>query len=186
MPTPIDIRDSIAFPRRLVWLSYRDRLVEMLPFLPSIRSIEVEKREEEQAQVRLLNLWKAKESEVPAVARPFVKSEMLEWRDYATWKEDVWRCEWRTELSFLKEAIHCSGVNEYSEVNGNTEIRILGEISVDGSKIPKVPRFMAPKLASTVEAFVCKVIKPNLVEINRGLERFLREHPDDIADVSVR
>ena len=34
----------LAFPRPLVWTTYRDRLVDLVPYLPNIRGIEVKER----------------------------------------------------------------------------------------------------------------------------------------------
>jgi len=100
---------------------------------------------------------------------------MLQWWDYASWKRDEWQCRWRTELGFLREAISCSGVNTFSEVGGQTRLRLSGTITVDGRKIPGIPNLLAGKVSQAVEAFVVKLITPNLTAINRGLENYLRE-----------
>ena len=37
----------LPFPREVVYRAYRDRLVELVPFLPNVRAIEVQSRKDE-------------------------------------------------------------------------------------------------------------------------------------------
>ncbi len=57
-----------------------------------------------------------------------------------------------------------------------TKIIISGDLIVDAKKLPGVPRFMAGKIASTIEKFVVTTIKPNLTNDNPGLEQYLKDH----------
>ena len=76
-------------------------------------------------------------------------------------------------LGFLQEAISCSGTTYYREAGDKTEVNITGDLRVDASKIPGVPRLIAGKVGSAIEGFVVKMITPNLTEVNRGAEKFL-------------
>ena len=169
------IRDTLPFPRAEVFGVHRDRLPEVADFLPNVESIEVTQREEEGAVVRLVNLWKAAETEVPTVARPFIKPEMLRWIDRAVWNQDRWRCQWEIELGFLPEAITARGYNDFVEQNGQTTITINGEITIRAEKIPGVPRLLAGKLSSAIEAFVVKMIEPNLRQTNAAVRRLMEQ-----------
>ena len=50
----------LSFPRPVVFSAYRDRLSELLPFLPNVRRIEVKSRVEEGLVTKLVNEWHPK------------------------------------------------------------------------------------------------------------------------------
>jgi hypothetical protein len=172
----IHIEDVIHFPRELAYQTYRDEIVNLVPYLPNIQSIEVLERETlPNGDTRFLNLWKAAETEIPTVVRPFIKPELMKWHDYAVWHNGAWSCDWRTEVAFLKDQVKAGGTNVYIPQGDNAvKIVIQGEITVDAHKIPGIPGLMAGRIGSTVESFVVKLIEPNLKGINRGLERYLQ------------
>jgi hypothetical protein len=169
----ISVHDSVTSPRDLVFQTFRDDLDDLDQFLPDIESIVTESREElDGEKTRIVRVWKA-QAEIPKIARSFIKPEMLQWTDYATWNPQDWSCEWEMKVGFMTDAITARGVNRYSEKNGDTEIVIDGILEVDAKKIPGVPRMLAGKLGKAVEAFVVKMITPNLKDVNRGMEKYL-------------
>lgn len=178
MAKQLDIRDIIHFPRDLVFDVYREKLPELDAYLPNIESITVESRNvRDDGCIELVNLWQAAHKEVPAVLRPFVKPEMLKWRDHATWDGSGYVCHWRTELAFLDGAISSSGTNHYTIVDEHTmEIHLTGTIEVDASRLRHVPRLMAGKVAGAIESGVLKMTEPNLRAINRGFEQYIAQH----------
>lgn len=167
--------DVIPFSRAEVFGAHRDHLAELANYLPNVESIQVESREEEGDVVKLVNIWRAAETEVPTVARAFIKPEMLRWIDRATWNEGQWRCQWELELGFLPDAISARGFNTFEEVDGKTEVTINGEIVIHANKIPGVPRLLAGKISSVVEGFVVKMIEPNLRQTNAGVASYLAD-----------
>ncbi|MFU8806822.1 MAG: DUF2505 family protein [Bradymonadaceae bacterium] len=169
----INISDEIAYDRKTVFETFRDHLTELLPYLPTVENITVEKREEEDGQVDIVNLWKASGEEVPRIAQAFIKPDMLQWHDYATWKNETWTCHWEMKVGFLPGAVTCKGTTRYDEKNGKTKIIMDGDLKVDASKIPGVPRLVAGRVGDAVEGFVVKLITPNLTEVNRGMEKYL-------------
>lgn len=172
----INIKDVVAYDRALTYKTFRDHMVELVPFLPNVASITVESREEpDETTVKVVNLWKAEGEEIPKLAQAFIKPEMLQWHDYASWHEETWSCDWNMEVGFLRDAISCKGTTRYTDRGGKTEVAIDGELKVDATKIPGVPRIMAGKVGDIVEKFVVKMITPNLTEVNRGVERYLAD-----------
>lgn len=170
----IDIRDHIAFDRKTVYETFRDHLKELQPYLPTVKSIQVESYDRlDDSVVKIVNIWKAADEDVPAMAQKFIKPEMLMWTDRATWFDDQHICNWDMEVGFLKEAISCSGTTRYIEKGNGTEVHMEGTLKVDASKIPGVPKLIAGKVSDVVEGFVIKMITPNLKEVNRGCERYL-------------
>ncbi len=164
---------KIPFPRPVVFAAYRDKLVDLLPYLPNVRKIEVKKRDEDGKVVKLLNFWQGG-GDIPAAARAFVSEAMLSWLDYATWNEEDWTCDWRIEPGAMTEAITCKGKNRFLEVGGETQLEIRGELAIDPKKLKGVPGFLSGKVASAVEELLVSKIKPNLVGTADGLTKYLK------------
>lgn len=162
----------LLYPRPMVYAAYRDDLTKLLSYLPNVRNIEIKSRKDEGTRADLVNIWHGG-GEIPAAARAFLSESMLSWTDYATWKEDAWTCDWRTETHAFTEAVDCKGQNRFLEVEGGTRIEIRGELKIDAKKIKGVPGFLAGKVASTVESFLAAKIQPNLVEVTEGLRKYL-------------
>jgi hypothetical protein len=170
----ISTKDEVAYPREKVFETFRDDLEELVPYLPDIRAIEQQKYERIDAKtIKVVRLWKAKDEDVPSMAKKFIKPEMLQWTDTAIWREDTWECDWSMEVGFLSDAISAEGTNSYFAKDGSTKIEIAGDLKVDAKHIPGVPRLLAGKVGSAVEKFVVKLITPNLTDVNRGLEKYL-------------
>lgn len=169
-------KEAIPFPRPLVFAAQRDHLPELAAYLHDIESIVVDERTEEGSVTSLVNQWKAKGSDIPAAVRSFIKPDMLRWTDYARWDEDKWVCSWKIVLGFLPDAIHCTGTTSFAEAGERTTVTVAGDIRVDASKIPGVPRFAAGKIGGAVEKFVVNTIKPNLSKTNEGVTAYLRDH----------
>ena len=176
----INVTDSVDYPRELVFDTFKDELESLAEYLPDIESIENKDEEQvDDATYKVVRLWKAHDEEVPKVARKFIKPEMLQWTDYATWHKDTWTCDWEMEVGFLSDAITAEGTNRYIDKGDSTEIVVHGDLKVDGSKIPGVPGLLSNKVGQAVENFVVKLITPNLTNVNRGLERFLDAQDDE-------
>lgn len=165
---------DIPFPRELVYLTYRDRLPDLVPFLPNIRAIEVQSRRDEPGAVHLVNIWHGG-GDIPTAARAFLSESMMSWTDIATWRDADFLVEWQTRTHAFTEAVACGGVNRFIETGPATvRFEIRGEITIDPKKIP-VPRFLAGKAASAVEDFLLKKITPNLIATSDGVRRFLEQ-----------
>lgn len=164
----------IPFDRVAVFRAYRDHLLDLLPFLPNVRSIEVKQRTNVGAVSKIVNIWHGG-GEIPAAARAILSDAMLSWTDDATWDENALTCEWRIETHAFTEAVHCGGRNTFRDDNGNTLLEIRGDISIDAKKIKGVPGFMAGSIGRTVEQVLISKIQPNLVETARGLRTYLEK-----------
>ncbi len=162
---------TLAFPRELVFRTYRDRLVDLVPYLPNIRGIERTSRSDEGAVSRVVNVWRGG-GDIPKVARAFISEKMLSWTDYATWDESTWTCAWRMEAHSLKDALRAEGTNRFLEKGAGSTLVIEGELAIDGRKLP-IPRFLAGAAGPAVEKFLVGMIRPNLTEVAKGVARFL-------------
>ncbi len=162
----------IPFPRPLVYSTYRDKLTELLPYLPNIRGIEIKERRDEGSVVHFINVWHGG-GELPTIARAFVSNSMLSWNDLATWYEEEFTTEWKVEPHSFREAVTSQGTNRYKEVDGQTQMEIRGDLSIDGKKIKGVPRILAGKVSRAVEEFMVKLVSQNLLDVSKGVTRYL-------------
>lgn len=169
----LEVSVEIPFARARVFEVYRDRLPELVPYLPNVRGIQQLQRSEEGNVVKLLNHWKGG-GDIPSVARAFVSEKLLEWDDHATWDNASFTCAWRTEVGAFKEAVRAEGRNLFEVVSeSKTRLVIRGDIEVDARKVKAVPRLFAGTVGPAVEGFLVATIRPNLVAVADGLTRYL-------------
>lgn len=173
-PMQLTADAKLPFPRPVVFAGYRDRLRDLLKFLPNVRDIEIKSRKEEGKIVKLLNVWHGG-GEIPAAARAIVSEAMLSWDDHASWNEEDFTCAWIIHPHAFTDAIRCEGQNRFIEDGGATVLQMRGVIEIDGKKIKGVPGFLAGKVGKTVEDFLAAKIQPNLVEVSAGLGKYLAE-----------
>lgn len=162
---------QVRFPRLLVYRTYRDNIVDTVPFLPNVRSIEIKEHRVNGPLVEYVNVWTGK-TEIPAVARKFVKADMLSWSDYATWDEDRWRCDWRIETHAFPGLMECRGRTEFFESGAGTEIRVAGDLVLHLEKA-HLPRFLAGSVQPVIERIIVGALTPNLLSTGEGVEKFL-------------
>lgn len=163
---------KIPFSQELVFTTYRDRLPELVPYLPDIKRITVKSRDDEGVITKILNEWEAS-TEIPKVAQSIVKPEMLEWLDHATWNADDKTVEWRIETKMFTQNVRCQGKNTVIADGDHAIFRLRGDLEVDLKGIPGVPRFLAGKVTPHVEKFVVQLLTPNLLAVASGVEQFL-------------
>lgn len=162
----------VNHPRERVFEAYRDQLPDIAAYIPDIKQIVVESREDG-AKVKLHNVWIASR-EVPSFARGIIKPDMLRWDDFAEWDQADWACAWRLRTRAFTESVRCSGTNRFEAI-GSTKTRVVlsGDLDIDVKSIPGVPRLLAGRLKPQVEKFIVSLITPNLEKVNESLGRFL-------------
>jgi hypothetical protein len=166
---------TIEGPREAVYKINRDKLVELVDYLPNVRKIEVTSREEKDGKIKLVNVWHGG-GDIPAAVRGFLSEGMLSWTDYAEWEQASWTVKWKSESHSFKNAVDSRGHNEFIQL-GTTRsmVRIIGKIDVDATKVSGVPRLLAGKIGKMIESFLIKQVQDNLKEIGKGVERYLKE-----------
>lgn len=169
------VEDILHHPRKRVFETYRDRLEAIADYIENAEKIEVREREElDEYQVKMVNFWQGTVDEVPRIARPFVKKDMMTWIDRAHWDSRDFTCRWKFEPSFFTRHVDCHGVNRFLEEGPDkTRISIEVVLNIDLLGVKGVPRFLARKAGPTVEKFLHGRVRPNLIQVNRGVERFL-------------
>jgi hypothetical protein len=163
---------TLPYPRERVFFTYRDRLEELMPFLPNLRGLQIKKREERGTELLQVNLFKGG-GEIPAAARSVLREEMLSWTDHATWDLVRWRCDWRTEVHAFPGVIQARGANLFFETEEGCRIAFEGALTCDSSKIPGVPKLLARSINGAVEKIFVGKIAENLVAVGRGIGKLL-------------
>ncbi len=130
----ISVDTHIPFPRSLVYATYRDKLVELVPYLPNVRRIEFKSRREEGDLIHFVNEWHGG-GEIPVVARAVLSEAMLSWTDLATWNESKFMTEWHIKTHAFTEAVHCAGEHRFKEVDRVTLIETRGELAINTKQI---------------------------------------------------
>ena len=172
------IQEDIQFPLEDVFRVQRDELEALSDYLPTVDEIVVDSREEDGDVVRLVNLWKGSSAEIPGIARPFIKPEMLNWIDRAEWNSATHVCNWETEVGFLPDAVEAAGTTRFEYDGETTTVIIEGEITIHARRIPGIPRIAAGKVGKAVEKFVVKMIEPNLRETTEAIGRYLEDQQE--------
>ena len=67
---------KIQQPLETVFELVRDRLPEVVPYMPNVDRIVVDSREEHDGKVRIVNTWFAK-ADIPQAAKKILKPEIL-------------------------------------------------------------------------------------------------------------
>lgn len=151
----------------------RDKLPELVPFMDNVSKIDEIEREERDRGPQILNRWHADAGQVPAVARKFIKPEMLQWLDHADWVDAESLVHWRIESAVFKGMYTCSGTNRIVADGSGAKIVISGELKVDASRIPGLPSFLARKILPVIEGYLVERMKPNMASLGSGVQRFL-------------
>jgi hypothetical protein len=173
-PVRLSADATIPFPRQVVFTAYRDNLLSLLPYLPNVRRIESVSRVDKGPIVEMVNVWHGG-GEIPAVARAVISESMLSWTDHARWDEGALVCDWRVETHAFTDAVTCEGRHSFLEDGAGTRLETRGNLTIDASKVRAVPRLLAPKVSRAVAEFLGAKIQPNLVEVTKGLAKYLAD-----------
>ncbi len=169
------LTDEIGFPLELVYDTHRDKLEDIIDYLPNVDRIEVLESQVEGEVTRFVKRWTGSSNDVPGVLRPIVKPEYLQWIDRATWDRSRFTTEWELELDFLKGAMSARGINHFIEDGDVTIIEMEGEFNIHPERLSFVPGPIARKAAPALERFVVNLVKPNLRGTNQAVERYIEE-----------
>ncbi len=163
----------ISFPRPLVYATYRDKLIELIPYMPNVRSIQVKSCRQEAGLVYYVNEWHGG-GEIPAAARAILSEEILCWTEYNTWNEADFTEDWHIKTNAFTDAVRCVGKNRFINDGNSTKVEMRGELVIDPEKIKGFPSFLIKSIAHVVEEFLGSKIKPNLLQMGEGVSQYLK------------
>ncbi|HEY9623507.1 MAG TPA: hypothetical protein V6C78_24330 [Crinalium sp.] len=170
----ISAKAFIPFPRSLVYATYRDKLLELTPYMPNVRKIEIKSRREDGGMIRFVNEWHGG-GDIPPAARAFLSEDLLTWTDRATWNEAEFTTDWRIETHAFTEAVYCAGKNRFLEERNGTVVESKGELKIDPRQIKGVLPMLTGTIAHLVEDVLSKRIEPNLMQMSEGVRKYLEK-----------
>jgi nitrogen fixation protein len=171
------ITEEIAHPRERVFRTQRDRLVELVPYIPNVENVVVEETEVTGSVVRFLNRWTVASTDIPSTIKGFLKPEHLTYLDRAKWDESSWRCEWELIITALPDAVTARGITSFADEGDETIVRLDGEFLIHPDRVPGVPAFLARTLAPSLERWVVGLLQPNLKKTAAAVGQFIDDHP---------
>lgn len=171
----IKVVEQVSFEREKFFDAFRDKAGELHHHLPDIDKIETLEREEiDDNTMKVVNYWKANGEQLPKALRMVIKPDMMSWKEHATYKKNEWRSDWKIEMEFLKEAISCEGTISFEDKgNNSTEVVISGDLKIDATKIPGVPKIGAGKIGKTAEGFAVPMITTNLSQYIKAVNSYM-------------
>lgn len=169
--------EPIPGPPDRVLAMLRDRLTDLVTYLPAIDHIDELQREvEDGGNIRIVNLWKGNRKLVPTLAKPFVSKSMMSWEDHAYWLNDKREVLWRFEPMRFKRLFTCEGHNYLLETDdGNSLLRMTGDLNIYPETIPGISERMARRLKPKIAPWAIEKIKPNLMQVPMALQAFFEE-----------
>lgn len=172
-----DSESLVSHPASAVLETMVDRMEDIVPFLDTVEAIEEISREDlGDGRIRIIRRWQGSESSAPPALKAFVTPEMLAWIDTAIWVPAEHYVDWTIATS-MSELYACGGRNSFgpapADPEGSTLMRVKGSLTVYPDKVPGVPGFLARRLAPQVEKFVVNLLKPNLMDVAKGLQGYL-------------
>ena len=171
----ISTDNLIPFGRILVFNTYRDKLLDLIPYMPNINWVKVKSQRREGAITYSVNDWQGG-GDIPGAARAILSEDLLAWSEFNTWNETEYTQQWSIKTHAFSEAVHCAGMTHFLEHDGATRVETRGQMRIDPKQIKGFPSFMVGGIARVVEEFLASKIPPNLDQMSEGVSCYLREH----------
>jgi hypothetical protein len=164
----------VKHPIEVVWITVRDQLSDLVPFMEDMESITPLRREDQaEGIVCLDNLWQAKPGSILRQS-PYVRPEMFAWIDSAEWHPRSYTCHWHIESKFVPDALQCSGVTSYEPALGGRGARVTfeGQIGLISTSLPGLP-FLDDAFLSGFELLASSLIPRNMRKLTEAVGAFL-------------
>lgn len=164
----------LPFPRPLVYATYRDKLLELARQMPSVKSVALKSRQDQDGIVQQVYEWHGK-SDIPAMLRTFLSEDLLIWTDAATWKSASFTTNWQIRPHAFGDAIFWAGYDRYLEEGQGTRVESKGELSIDPHKLKGVPGFLSGQVSHMAEEILAKQAEPNFIEMGQCVQKYLEK-----------
>lgn len=165
----------IPFPRPLVYETYRDKLIEVAPYLENVQAIRIKSRCYFNELTHIVSKWQGN-AEIPLVLTNLIDETILSWTDIATWNHTEFTTKWRIKTDAFTEAVRCVGINRFFEVDNGTLVECRGELKIDSREINGIPSFLSDTIKQAIENLLSKNIEPNFLQISEGACMYLKEN----------
>lgn len=170
----LSVDTHLPFKRSLVYVAYRDKLIDLVPYMPSVQQIKFISSKKEDGLLHLVHEWSGG-AKIPQVARTFVSEDLLVWTEEQVWDESDFSIQWRIKTHFFTEAVYCAGKNRFLEDGSGTLIESRGELRIDPHQIKGTPRLLTVAIARVVEDSIAKQVTPNFLQMSEGVRQYLEK-----------
>lgn len=167
-----EVVDYINYKHPEVFDVFIHHLEALSEFIPDVKEIRVLEKEDKGDTAVRVNHWIAS-AKVPGFAKKFLDVEEVGWIDRAKWNVKKHYVDYALEISGFEKYVKFVGHNEIVPEGDRTKIVISADMDIDLKKHPAIPRLLANSIKPKVEKFIIELIKPNLVNSNRALEKYL-------------
>lgn len=147
-------------PAPEVFAIVRDRLVDLVPLVDDVASIEMLQRAElGEGAVRLVNRWTASQR-IPDVVAHAVDTDEIAWTDHNVWSSSDMTCRWTIEPFIFTEHIRCAGVTTYEPAMGGRGCRVTlsGTFDLAPTALARVSGAVRRPATSLIESMVSTII----------------------------
>jgi hypothetical protein len=170
----------VPFPRALVYATYRDKLLEVVATMSTIKRVTIKSRQDHEGTVQQMYEWHGK-SEIPGLLKAFLSEDLLTWTDSATWKEAEYATDWQIHPQAFRDAVTWAGQDRYLEEGNSTRIESKGKLVIDPHRLKNVPGFLAGQVGHLAEEMLAKQAEANLVEMSRRVKAYLEKQSSPSA-----
>lgn len=170
-----EVEDHARFPRATVFAAHRDRLEDIVKFLPDVERVELRGRERHAGGKEVQHHhWTGSPAALPVLIRPLVPPALLQWRQVTTWDGANWRADWSIDVPGLGEAIAASGRHLYLEDGQHCRMELEGDFSFRPDRVPQLKQVPAAAVPM-IEGVVVKIIVPMIQRTGEAVAKFLEQ-----------
>jgi hypothetical protein len=171
----LDAYEALSFAPPLVFATLRDRLSDLVEYLPQVDRIETLATNVDGTVTHHRNRWQGAMRQFPSLIRPFVNPDLAAWYDDARWDEKTFICTWKIESAAGQGVLTCEGVTRIEAAGSGSACYLSGDLRIDAAKVPGIPTFLVRKAQAAVETFIVAAIKPSLTGVLSAAQRFLQQ-----------
>jgi hypothetical protein len=168
----IHVSESVPLSADEVFHLLRDDMPKLVPYLYDVERIDVVERREDGDRTHIVNLWFGDMSKVPGPVRPFVKPELISWKDHATWTTSSKTATWRLEPRIGARAFDCNGTTRILSNSASATLAMDIDLEIHPENVPGVPRLLANRFRGQIEEAIAKQITPNLKNLAVSIRRY--------------
>ena len=175
-----EVSDPIPFSVEDAFFLIRDRMPSLVPYMKDTESIDVQDRQENGDEVKIVNRWQASANQIPKALQSLIKPEYLSWMDHATWSTEKKHAEWRLEAMGSNRLFSCSGITSIRTHSDPNQSYLVIEVSfeIHPENIPGVPTFVAKRLTGQIEKFIGDVLQTNMRQLSKSMTQYAQDHQD--------
>ena len=170
----------IKFPVDIAWNTMLHHLPDIAKDVDDLESItEIKRTKQSGGVIKIECVWKAK-PKLPAMVMKYIKPDMLEWTDAATWKEKEKIIDWEIHSHHYYDELYCKGATAFERAMGGKGCKITfsGELEWKGKVLSMSLGMLDGTLAKAAESILSQMIPSNLRKITDALSKYITRNAD--------